>query len=63
MLGALRKPLSLFWCGLCFAARWWPVWLVALVLFLANVPGEKYAPNTFAAHTTPLPNQLMNNPG
>lgn len=37
------KPLRLAWRGLRFAARWWPCWLVAIVLFLANVPGEERA--------------------
>ena len=40
MPSVLLKPLSLTWRGLRSAARWWPVGLVALVLFLANVPGS-----------------------
>jgi hypothetical protein len=40
MPSTFLKPLSLAWRGLRFAARWWPVGLVAIVLFLANVPGE-----------------------
>jgi hypothetical protein len=43
MLTVLLKPLLLGWRGLRCAVRWWPVGFVALVLFLANVPGEKHS--------------------